>query len=106
MDSNEHKLDSSDSGIEIQGYVFGEYLGESLPAATIFVGHDYSKFFAYSEDDGYFAGELYNTNKPLYFHYGQMLIPLELYLSNDCGLFVILKDNPENDKNALYGGSP
>ena len=97
-----YSSDSSDSGIEICGYVLAEDNVRSISGTVFYSGNDFYKRIAYSESDGYFAGQLYDTNEPLCINFGQVYFPIELFLTVDCGFFIVMKKNHEFD-NVRYG---
>ena len=105
IDKDEKTIASSDSGIEIRGYVFAEYLESSSPDCHIFGGTNFSRPLAFSQSDGFFLVELSNTSLPIHITRGKVLKPIELYLTKDCGLFIVMEDHPEMDRNTRYGNS-
>ena len=83
------------SGIKVRGYVFRE-VGESLSWIFTFINSDPPlELLSISEADGYFLIESNNTIQPLHISHGQMCIPFEMTATIDCGIFVVLKANPD-----------
>jgi hypothetical protein len=102
-----YRFNSTTSGseVKIRSFVFIED-GPSLSISHVFVGDDFSKPIAFIIVDGYFEAELDDINQPLYIIAGQMNLPFKLLVRDDCGLFIVLKENPNFDKNLRFGFNP
>ena len=89
----------SDSAIKLRGYVFREGDDGTSPHTLITKYHPSKEFqlVASGAFDGYFEFEL-DDETSITFRDSQAFLPLELNLTVNCGLFIVLKKSPRYEE--------
>ena len=92
--------------IKIRGYIFSES-GYCIPYFAVGKKAESSdlSLLVWGEVDGYFDAELCDASQALSFQRVSLYFPLEINVTVDCGLFIVLKETPEAKKIRYYGSN-